>query len=148
MDPLNHKHALGDVERELHEANEILNEVVAQTPEAVRELEVMFGSTDQEVPAELRDSRAVLARIKEQENARRTPSEFGKLIRLLRTEKRLTLEELAQKTDLEREDIEDVETSFRKRRQPNGRFGTHTVLSAEYSENPTDLRPCQDECWH
>ncbi len=110
MRPIFERESPRNIERRLHQANQALNEAIAQTPEDVREMEVMFGSTPRVLPEALRDADKVLARIKQNDNESHIPTAFGKLITLLRTEKRLSVEQLAAKTDLDTEDIVEIES--------------------------------------
>lgn len=99
-----------NIERRLYEANRALDDVIAQTPEAVREMEAMFGSTPRILPEALRNASKVLERIKHDEQGKNAPRAFGKMITLLRTEKRLSVEQLATKTGLDVEEILEVES--------------------------------------
>ena len=99
-----------NIERRLYEANRALDDVIAQTSEAVLEMEAMFGSTPRTLPEALRNASKVLERIKQDEQGKNTPKVFGKVITLLRTEKGLTPEQLAWKTGLDVEEILEVES--------------------------------------
>ena len=110
MHPQNDDNASRIVERKLYDANQALNQLIAQSPEEVREMQAMFGSTPCELPENLRDAKDVLERIVESDNASRLPSAFGKLVLLMRTEKRLTLEQLAEKTDLDVNELQEIES--------------------------------------
>lgn len=99
-----------NVERRLYEANRALDDVIAQTPETVREMEVMFGSTPRVLPDALQSASKVLEKIKRDEEGENAPRAFGKVITLLRTEKRLTPEQLATKTGLDVDEILEVES--------------------------------------
>lgn len=118
MRPLYESESSRNVERRLAQADQELNDAFAQTPDEVREMEVMFGSTPRELPAALRDGNQVLEQIKKAGMDLRSPSALGKLITLLRTEQRLTIEQLAAKTDLDVEDIEEVETCIDAEAEP------------------------------
>ncbi len=72
-------------------------------------MQAMFGSTPVELPNRLREPEAVLERIIKKDSATPKPTAFGKLITMLRTEKKLSLDSLAQKVDLDVEDLEKLE---------------------------------------
>ena len=74
MHPPNDNITPRNVERELFEADQTLNQLVAQSPDEVKEMEAMFGSTPCELPERLRDAKDVLeailtAHIQEQQHA-------------------------------------------------------------------------------
>lgn len=100
-----------EMERKLHDADRYLNALLPQNEEEIREAMQMFGTTPVGVPERLRSGKEVLARIKQQEASSTSPSEFGKLISMLRTKKKLTIEKLADKTDLDPDEIQQIETS-------------------------------------
>lgn len=90
-----------EVERLLYESDRFVRELLPQTDEEVREAQTLFGTTPITMPERLRSSRAVLERIKQGEPAEtQLPSAFGRLLTMLRTEKRLSIAQLAEKTAL------------------------------------------------
>ena len=88
-----------EMERQLHEADRYLSELLPRSEEEIREAMQMNGTTPVDLPKRLQSGEEVLAKIKQQETSSAEPSEFGKLIIILRTKKRLTIESLAEKTE-------------------------------------------------
>ena len=109
MNP-NQNNTPASIERRLHEANETLNQLIAQTPEDVQEMEAMFGTTQCELPAKLRNASDVLERVIEKDEASQSPTALGKLLSLMRTERKLTLEQLAERTDLDIDELQEIES--------------------------------------
>lgn len=100
-----------EMERQLYDADQGLDELFPQNEEELREAMQMYGSTPVDVPEKLRSGKEVLARIKERESTSAGASEFGKLISTLRTKKKLSLEKLADKTDLDVDELQEIENS-------------------------------------
>ncbi len=69
----------------------------------------MFGTTPCELPDSLRVAGDVLERIVQSDNASRSPTAFGKMVSLMRTERKLTIEQLAEKTDLDIDELQEIE---------------------------------------
>lgn len=108
-----HKNELSpdEIERLLYEADQFVDGLFPQSEAEVAEMQLMFGSTPVELPEKLRNPQSVLERIIERESAKAPqPTAFGKLITMLRTEQKLSLAQLAQKTDLDGQDLEDIES--------------------------------------
>lgn len=99
-----------EIERLLYAADQFVDGLFPQTESDVAEMQSMFGSTPVELPEQLRNPNLVLGRIIQREHATLQPTSFGKLITMLRTEQRLSLTQLAQLTDLEYEDLQDIES--------------------------------------
>jgi len=110
MHQTNDSNSPNNVEQTLYEANDTLNQLVAQTPQDVQEMEAMFGTTQYELPASLRDASTVLERIIQSAEASRSPTAFGQLVSLMRTKRKLTIEQLAEKTDLDVDELHEIET--------------------------------------
>lgn len=102
--------SLEELERLLYEADQFVCGLFPQTESEVAEMQLMFGSTRVELPEQLRDPQAVLERIVQREQPVFEPTPFGKLITMLRTEQKLSLAQLAQKTNLDAEDLENIES--------------------------------------
>ena len=100
-----------EMERQLHEADRYLSELLPRSEEEIREAMQMHGTTPVDLPKRLQSGEEVLAKIKQQETSSAEPSEFGKLIIMLRTKKRLTIESLAEKTDLDADELKQIESS-------------------------------------
>lgn len=100
-----------EMESQLHDADRYLNELLPRSEEDIREAIQMYGTTPVDVPERLRSGKDVLARIKQQDTSSGEPSEFGKLITMLRTKKKLTIERLAEKTDLDADELQQIEKS-------------------------------------
>ena len=111
MLPSNRNQTPRNVERALYRASETLKGLIAQTPEEFEETQSLLGSTPCERPESLQDADAVLERIIKQDTEKNEPSAFGKTITLLRTQKRLSIEQLAKKTDLDADEITEIESS-------------------------------------
>lgn len=99
-----------EVERLLYEADQFVCGLFPQTEGEVAEAQLMFGSTPVELPEQLRNPRTVFERITRREQPTFAPTPFGKLISVLRTEQKLSLAQLAKKTDLDVEDLQDIES--------------------------------------
>lgn len=99
-----------EIERQLYETEQFLDGLFPQSEAEVCELQMMFGSTPVELPQQLREPSELLKRIVSEEALERSPSEFGKLVTILRTEKQLSVEQLAEKTDLDVDDLRNIES--------------------------------------
>lgn len=99
-----------EVERLLYEADQFVDGLFPQTDSDVAEMELMFGSTPVELPEQLRRPELVLERIIQREAATPQSTAFGKLITMLRTEQKLSVAQLAQKTDLDCDELQDIES--------------------------------------
>jgi hypothetical protein len=99
-----------EIERRLYAADQFLDGLFPQSEADVAELQTMFGSTPVELPERLRDAGAVLDRIAQKEGASPKPSAFGKLITMMRTEKKLSIDQLAEKTDLDADELRHIES--------------------------------------
>lgn len=109
MNPRNEGLSTSDIERLLYQADQFIDGLFPQSEADVVEMETMFGSTPVELPERLRKPTEVLERIISQEAAVPKPSPFGTLVTMLRTEKRLSIDQLAQKTDLDADDLRCLE---------------------------------------
>ena len=98
-----------EMERKLHEANQYLDELLPRNEEEVREAMQMYGSTPVDVPERLRSGEEVLARIKQQNPEDSEPSAFGKVLMFLRTKKKLSIQQLAEKANLCSEELQQIE---------------------------------------
>jgi hypothetical protein len=110
MNPRNDDLTPSEIEQLLYEADQFVDGLFPQTEADVAEMETMFGSTPVELPERLRKPEAVLERIIQQEPAAQKPSPFGTLVTMLRTEKKLSIDQLAQKTDLDADDLRSLES--------------------------------------
>ena len=110
MNPRNDDLSPSEIEQLLYEADQFVDGLFPQTEADVAEMETMFGSTPVELPERLRKPEAVLERIIQQEPAAQKPSPFGTLVTMLRTEKKLSIDQLAQKTDLDAGDLRSLES--------------------------------------
>ncbi len=99
-----------EIERLLYDADQFVDSLFPQTEADVAEMQAMFGSTPIELPERLREPKLVLERIIERERAAPKPSAFGKLVTMLRTENKLSIEQLAQRIDLDAEDLQNIES--------------------------------------
>lgn len=99
------------VERAIHRSNKTLENLIVQTPDEVEETEAIIGDTPCERPARLRNAGEVLERIIRSQSERSEPTALGKTVTLMRTQKRLSVDELAKRTDLDREDILEIENN-------------------------------------
>lgn len=99
-----------EIERLLYDADQFVDSLFPQTESEVAEMQAMFGSTPVELPERLRNPESVLEQIIEKQQAAPIPTAFGKLITMLRTEKRLTVAQLAQRIDLDTEDLQNIES--------------------------------------
>lgn len=97
------------VELAIHHSSETLERLIVQTPSEVEETQSVLGSTPCEVPENLRNADEVLERILQSQTDAVEPTALGKTVTLLRTQKKLTIHELARRTELDVEDIVDVE---------------------------------------
>lgn len=111
MTPSRDDLSYNQIERQLYEAEQFLDGLFPQTADEVRETLAMFGTTPVELPERLREVEAVFDRMIEKQHAQTEPSAFGKLLTMLRTEKRLSIEQLAAKTDLDTEDLRTIEAT-------------------------------------
>jgi hypothetical protein len=98
-----------EIERLLYESNQFIDALFPQSEADVDDLQVMFGTTPVDLPERLREPEAVLDRIIKNKPGKPKPSAFGKLITMLRTEKKLTIKALAEKLDLDAEDLQNLE---------------------------------------
>lgn len=110
MNPSRDHLSPGEIERQLYEAEQFLDGLFPQTADEVRETLAMFGTTPVELPERLREPNAVFDRMIEKQQAVQEPTAFGKLLTMLRTQKKLSIEQLAAKTDLDAEDLRAIET--------------------------------------
>lgn len=107
MNPRNDDLSPSEIERLLYEADQFVDGLFPQTEAEVAEMETIFGSTPVELPERLRKPETVLERIIA---VAQKPSPFGTLVTMLRTEKRLSINQLAQKTDLDADDLQRLES--------------------------------------
>lgn len=121
------------VERAIHRSNETLERLIVQTPDEVEETQSVLGSTPCEVPESLRNADEVLDRIIQSQADDGEPTALGKTVTLLRTQKRLTIDELARRTELDIEDIIDVESNPKLDPDP-----MIVVVLAEYFHVPVE----------
>jgi transcriptional regulator with XRE-family HTH domain len=110
MCPRNDDLSPSEIERLLYSADQFIDGLFPQTEADIAEMQTMFGSTPVELPERLREPEAVLDRIIQQETDNQTTSPFGTLVTMLRTEKKLSIDQLARKTDLDAEDLRCVES--------------------------------------
>lgn len=110
MNPSREPLSPSEIERQLFEADQFLAGLFPQTADEVRETLAMFGSTPVPLPDRLREPEAVFERMIEQQHAQTEPTAFGKLLTMLRTEKKLSIEQLAAKTNLDAGDLRSIET--------------------------------------
>ena len=110
MNPSRDHLSPSEIERQLYESEQFLEGLFPQTADEVRETQAMFGTTPVQLPERLREPKAVLDRIVQTDRMQREPTAFGKLVTMLRTEKRLSIEQLADKTDLDAEDLRKIES--------------------------------------
>lgn len=110
MNPSHDHLSPSEIERQLYEADKFLDGLFPQTADEVWETLAMFGTTPVELPERLRESDAVFDRMIEKQRAQHEPSAFGTLLTMLRTEKKLSIEQLAAKTDLDAADLRQIET--------------------------------------
>ena len=110
MHPENYHISPNDIERQLYESEKFLDELFPQTIEDVQEMQEMFGSTSVELPEKLRDSKAIVARIIQKGEEANDGSAFGNLVSMLRMEKKWSIEQLAEKVDLDPDDLLDIES--------------------------------------
>jgi hypothetical protein len=136
MHPIYESGSSKDIERQLAQADQELNEAFAQTPDEVRELEALFGTTPRALPADLQNPAVVLNSIKKAEASSETPSSLGKLITFLRTEKCLSIEQLAAKTDLDIEELVEIESSSESNAGPRA----VVVLATFFKLSPMKLQ--------
>lgn len=99
-----------EIERKLYDADQFLDGLFPQSESEVAETMAMFGTTPIQLPEHLRNAKAVLERIEQREPVAAKPSAFGKLVIMLRTEKKLSIEQLAQRTDLDVDDLRRIES--------------------------------------
>lgn len=99
-----------EIERKLYDADQFLDGIFPQSESEVAETMAMFGTTPVDLPEHLRNAETVLKRIVKREPPAPKPSAFGKLVTMLRTEKKLSVEQLAQKTDLDVDDLRRIES--------------------------------------
>ena len=99
-----------EIEQKLYDADQFLDGLFPQSEGEVAETMAMFGTTPVELPEHLRNAETVLKRIVKREPAAPKPSVFGKLVTMLRTENKLSIEQLAQKTDLDADDLRRIES--------------------------------------
>jgi transcriptional regulator with XRE-family HTH domain len=111
MNLQNDRLSTSEVERAIRDTNAAIDDLFPQTEEAVRDMEIMLGTTEHELPESIADADEVLRRIEDRVRQSSTPSEFGNFLKLLRTKKKVSLEKLANDTDLDPEDIHEIETS-------------------------------------
>lgn len=98
-----------EIERLLYESDQFVDGLFPRSEADVAEMQAMLGSTPVELPERLREPEAVLERIIKNGSAAPRPTAFGKLITMLRTEKRLSIDSLAQKVDFDVEELEKLE---------------------------------------
>lgn len=111
MNPRNDDLSPDEIEQLLYQADQFVDSLFPQTEADVAEMETIFGSTSVELPERLRKPEAVLDRIiRRQEPVAQKPSPFGTLVTMLRTEKRLSIDQLARKTDLDADDLRQLES--------------------------------------
>ena len=105
-------------ERELYEADRYVDSLFPQTPEDVTEAEMVFGSTEVELPVKLRSSKVVFELIMAKEKAKKESAAFGNMLRMLRTENKLSIQSLAKKTDLDPQELTEIESGECKEISP------------------------------
>ncbi len=110
MNPRNDDLSPNDIEHLLFQADQFIDDLFPQSEADIVEMETMFGSTPVDLPERLRNPEDVLERIIQQEAASPKPSPFGSLVTMLRTEKRLSIDQLAHKTDLDADDLRCLES--------------------------------------
>ena len=110
MNPSRDHFSPGEIELQLYEAEQFLEGLFPQTADEVRETLAMFGTTPVELPERLREPDAVFDRMMEKQQSEQEPTAFGKLLTILRTQKKLSIEQLAAKTDLDAGDLRTIET--------------------------------------
>lgn len=99
------------VERAIHRSNQTLKNLILQTPAEVEETQSLLGKTPSVRPERLQDADQVLKQIIAEDADKTEPTALGKTVTLLRTQKKLTIEDLAKRTDLDIEDLVDIETN-------------------------------------
>lgn len=110
MNPSRDHLSPGEIERQLYEAEQFLDGLFPQTADEVRETLAMFGTTPVELPERLQEPDAVFDRMIEKQKAQTEPTAFGKLVTMLRTQKKLSIDQLAAKTELDAGDLRKLET--------------------------------------
>ena len=110
MEPSRDSLSASEVERQLYEAAQFVDGLFPQSEDEIKELQSMFGTTPITLPESLREPNAVLKRIIDAEDEQKEPTEFGCLITMLRTEKKLSVEQLATKVALSPETISSIES--------------------------------------
>ena len=110
MNPSRDQLSPREIERRLYESEQFLDGLFPQTVDEVRDTQAMFRTTAIQLPEQLREPKAVLDRIVQKEQTQTEPMAFGKLVTMLRTEKKLSIEQLADRTDLDAEDVRKIES--------------------------------------
>ena len=65
MKPQNDRISTAEVERAIRDANAAIDDLFPQTEEAVRDMEIMLGTTDHKLPESIADADAMLRRIED-----------------------------------------------------------------------------------
>jgi transcriptional regulator with XRE-family HTH domain len=109
MQPKNDR--LTKIEQALHESEQFVDDLFPKDECEVADFQAMFGDTPMELPERLREPLEVLGRIEKKDSSTNGPTEFGKVLKFLRTEKGLTIEQLASKTELDVDELKMIESS-------------------------------------
>ncbi|REJ88255.1 MAG: XRE family transcriptional regulator [Planctomycetota bacterium] len=100
------------MERRLYASLRDAGAIIPQTAEEVAQAEARVAASPIELPERLRDSRQAFARMQARivgTDASSTPHVFGKLIAMLRIQRRLSVEALAAKAQVELQEIAHIE---------------------------------------
>ena len=118
------EHDRRQLERTLFEALREAGGVIPHTVEDVKLAEVRLRYSSTELPERLRDPRAVLDQILSKKKAEAdavtpdVPHVFGRLVQMLREQKRLSVEALAEKARVDREELEKIEADANYEAKP------------------------------
>jgi transcriptional regulator with XRE-family HTH domain len=152
MNTPNDKTPHSDLERELYEADRYIDSLFPQTPEEVAEAEMLFGSTEVELPEKLRSSKMVFDSIVAKEKAKKESAAFGNMLRMLRTESKLSIQALAKRTDLDPLELEEIESGNCKAISPlvvsviarHFKLATQKLSQIANLTRPSAVNDCDD----
>ncbi len=100
-----------EIERKLYESRCFVEGLLPETEEEIRETRQLFGSTPITMPNRLRSPDEVLKQIKQQVNSTGDePQTLGCIVRILRTEKKLSIEALSEKSGVGVPDLHAIES--------------------------------------